>query len=108
MRGGSAPLRRGGKCLCPAEKAETAARCGFKVPVLEGARSQSIAQGSFVPRLHERPGAVRIKANSRSAGCGPGALSDPERDQLLAPRAKRPTGPVRAQLGGNAVETSPQ
>jgi hypothetical protein len=38
MRGGSAPSWQEGQGLCPAEKAETAARCGFTVPVLEGAR----------------------------------------------------------------------
>jgi hypothetical protein len=47
MRGGSAPSWSGGNGLCPAEKAETAARCGFKVPVLEGAWSLLIPNRTF-------------------------------------------------------------
>jgi hypothetical protein len=44
MRGGSAPSWRQGQGRCPAEKAETAARCGFEVSVLEGARLVGIGK----------------------------------------------------------------
>jgi hypothetical protein len=56
MRGGPAPSvrpRTGGR-LSPWEKAETAARCGVKVPVLEGAAGEGLPQLGF-----DRPSTVR-------------------------------------------------
>ncbi len=80
MRGGSAPSWRQGQGLCPAEKAETAARCGFTVPVLEGAGIvvRSRIARSLVPRRHERPGAAGRKSRDRVAGGDPGAPVDPD------------------------------
>ena len=79
MRGGSAPSWRQGQGLCPAEKAETAARCGFTVPVLEGARlfvdrEMHALSSLIVTSARAQPACTRLFA---VPGCGPGAPVDP-------------------------------
>ena len=80
MRGGSAPSWQEGQGLCPAEKAETAARCGFTVPVFEGARIvddlELHALSSLV--VTSARAAAGRKSRDRVAGGGPGAPVDPE------------------------------
>ena len=90
MRGGSAPSCRQGQGLSPAEKAETAARCGFEVPVLEGARRGVIRKCTF-----RRPSSSRAPGRSLRTGehslrwLRPGhSQVDPERIDLARPSMK--------------------
>ena len=97
MRGGSAPSWRQGQGLCPAEKAETAARCGFTVPVLEGARLLLTAKCTlFRPSSSRAPGAAGLHATVRGAGRGPGIRST-RAGRSFALELISPTGPGRAQ-----------
>ena len=99
MRGGSAPSWRQGQGWCPAEKAETAARCGFKVPVLEGARivvdREMHALSSLV--VTSARAAAGLHATDRLRWRRPGRSGRPGWVDPVALEVISPTGPGRTQ-----------
>ena len=108
MRGGSAPSWRQAQGLCPAGKAETAARCGFTVPVLEGARLLLIGECTlYRPSSSRAPGAQPENARQFESLAAARALRSTRVGRSVALGLISPTGPGRTQLGGNAFETSP-
>ena len=108
MRGGSAVSLQEGQGLCPAEKAETAARCGFTVPVLEGARiavdrELHALSSLVVTSARAQPAVTREIASLAAAR----ALWSTRAGRSLALERKSPTRPGRTQPRGNALETFP-
>ena len=98
MRGGSAPSWRQGQGWCPAEKAETAARCGFMVSVLEGARRVVIAKCKFrCPSSSRAPGAQPVEKRGSLPLAAARALRSTRMGSINRSHEIRPTGPVRSQ-----------